>query len=640
LFLPPCSLPKELKLNPSASPAINAALHPSSLRTFARGFALRTSQTAWLLGAGASADAGVPTADQLVDELLAVLYSGEQRIPRPDLEADPRWRDRVRSFYDGTHGLPPWTDDSFYSAIFERVYPDRDARARFVLNQLSGRVPHIGQYLLAGLVTAGLAPLLVTTNFDTLLEDAVRALLDPGSQLTVLDPESRSRTPFTMSIDARPLIIKIHGDLGAVTVKNTTEELAKQDAELRGATLSLLARYGLIVVGYSGRDASVMGMLREVLRRPTPFPAGLAWVRRPEDAAPNAITEFLSDARDAGVEPVHEVHASGMLELMSELEGAVTLPDRITTGLAKHRPQPLRIASPPPTGPVADYPQLRLAALPLLDGPCEARLLKAPRDVRLNELRESLRRDRVRAAVARRAGGQLIAFGDDAELHASLADLGVHVTDDTCPIGWAKPAQEPDSVDLGLIAESLARALGRTRGVTEVLRSGQHHLLRARDARTDRPEDTAALAPLKQVAGDVTGTLTGPGGSRLPWAEAVTLAVEWHDGGWWLLFAPDIWVRPNFSQIPEGVTPEQARAQATRIGAEFVRARVASRYNSATGALLGAWWRLLSAGGSGNRRTVHAFGVQEGRGVDAIFTFGIHPLVSRRIQGAALRSNS
>jgi len=157
---------------------------------------LRAWQTAWLLGAGTSADAGVPTAGQLIDELLAVLFCSENTVKRVELLSDPRWRDRVRTYYDGRGGLPDFSDVSFYSAIFERVYPDRDARARFVLDKLSGAQPHFGQHALAALVAAGLAPLLVTTNFDTLLEDAIRPALDPSARLTVLD---RNRLPARRS---------------------------------------------------------------------------------------------------------------------------------------------------------------------------------------------------------------------------------------------------------------------------------------------------------------------------------------------------------------------------------------------------------------------------------------------------------
>lgn len=128
----------------------------------------------------------------------------------------------------------------------------------------------------------------------------------------------------------------------------------------------------------------------------------------------------------------------------------------------------------------------------------------------------------------------------------------------------------------------------------------------------------------------------------MPWArraEAVTLAVDWHDGHWWLLFAPDVWVRPSFIELPNGLSPEQARKEAEQLAAGFVRERVARRYNKMTGALLGAWLRLLTAGGSGGTRTVHAYGLN-GAGMDATFTFGSQPLVSRPMRGNVLRSNT
>lgn len=630
-------------MDPIVTAAVTAAPDPLPVRVFARGFALRAQQTAWMLGAGASADAGVPTAGQLIDDLLAILYCSENGIRRAELMRDPRWRDRVREYYDGRRGLPLLAEDTFYSAIFERVYPDRDARARYVRDQLAGRRPHPGQHTLAGLVAAGLAPVLITTNFDTLLEDAIRPVLDADAtaRLTVLDPESSARAAFTLATDAHPLLIKIHGDLGAVTVKNTTAELAEQDEKLRAATLGLLGRYGLLVAGYSGRDPAVLAMLRDVLEQPTPYPGGLTWVRRPEDALNTEVRDLLAAARRAGVEPVHEVEAGGMMDLMAEIERAIDLPPGIAARLADHRPAPLRCPAPLPSGPVGNYPQVRLAALPLLSVPGQARLLEDPAGIPLRTLRQALRAARVRGVLARRAGGQLVAFGDDAALAAALAVHGVQVTDTAVMVGPDKGHEEPDSMDLGLIAETLARALGRTRGITEVLRSGQRHLLRARDEDPHRPEDTRALAGLRAAAGGpVTGHLTGPDGAQLPWAEAAALAVEWRDGAWRLLFAPEIWVRPDFVGLADHTRPAGSREAAARLGAEFVRGRIARRYNSTTGALLAAWVRLLTSGGTAGTRTVYAFGLSAGAGMDAAFTLGTTPLASRPLRGAPLRSNT
>jgi hypothetical protein len=65
-----------------AIPAIVSSPTPNGLRAFVRAFPLRARQTAWLLGAGASADAGVPTAGQLIDELLLILFCDENNERR------------------------------------------------------------------------------------------------------------------------------------------------------------------------------------------------------------------------------------------------------------------------------------------------------------------------------------------------------------------------------------------------------------------------------------------------------------------------------------------------------------------------------------------------------------------------------
>ena len=40
---------------------------------------------------------------------------------------------------------------------------------------------------------------------------------------------------------------------------------------------SAAARFGFVVAGYSGRDASVMALFHEALAQPNPFPGGLSW---------------------------------------------------------------------------------------------------------------------------------------------------------------------------------------------------------------------------------------------------------------------------------------------------------------------------------------------------------------------------
>ena len=264
-------------------------------------------------------------------------------------------------------------DNAFYSAIFEKVYPDRDARARFVLDQLAGRRPHPGQHMLAALVAAGLAPVLITTNFDTLLEDAIRPALDPdaAARLTVLDPESSTRAAFTLATDARPLLMKIHGDLGAVTVKNTTAELAKQDELLRAATSGCSAATACWSPGTAAATRPSWRCSATSWHQPTPYPGGLTWVRRPEDA----LTP--RGPRPSGRRPRRRggAGARGRGERDDGTDGRDRAGRRpaapVAAHLAVHRPAPLRYPAPPPSGPVSDYPQVtaRRAAAAVRPGP-------------------------------------------------------------------------------------------------------------------------------------------------------------------------------------------------------------------------------------------------------------------------------
>ena len=74
-----------------------------------------------------------------------------------------------------------------------------------------------------------------------------------------------------------PLYCKLHGDFRYNSVKNLSEDLAQQNLKLALCMQIAAARFGFVVAGYSGRDASVMAIFHEALARPNPFPGGLLW---------------------------------------------------------------------------------------------------------------------------------------------------------------------------------------------------------------------------------------------------------------------------------------------------------------------------------------------------------------------------
>jgi hypothetical protein len=603
-----------------------------------RAYPLIAPQTAWLLGAGASAEAGMPTAGQLVDDLLLTLYCDETGQRRDDLDfSDPMTRMRVRAYYDGAHGLPRLASSDFYSAIFERVYPDREVRARYVADRLRRARPHPGHRVFAGLVAQGLVRLAITTNFDPLIEQAVDPMLaeacDPPQQLTRLDPHSSSRAEHAFATEAWPMLVKLHGDLGAVTLKNTSEELREQDAALQRQVTSALSRFGLIVAGYSGRDRSVMRMLKAVLELPTHYPTGLVWVHRPEDVLAEPVVELLEAACAAGVK-ARAIAAGSFVGLMTEIERAVTFDQPIRQRINTYLPKPARRPASVPIGTVQSWPQLRLAALPVVELPRHARLLEGPPSLGLGAVRTALQAERVPGMVARQAGGALIAFGDDAGLRSALEPLGVQVTDRVRLLRLAESADgKVDFAELGILLEALVVGLGRTRGLGHVLRAGQRHLVRVR--RADEP----SLGQLRRACGgSLGGFLTHPDFGRLPWAEAAAITLEFRDGIWWCLIAPEIWVRHDFESPAEPSDRSARRSEAARRGQEFIRTRVARRYNAQTGAIVTAWIHLLTLGQS--TRQVRTYNLATGTGIEAEIVLGGRPAATGGLRAVRKRTAS
>jgi hypothetical protein len=380
---------------------------------------------------------------------------------------------------------------------------------------------------------------------------------------------------------------------------------------MRQALLDSCRRFGLIVAGYSGRDSSVMQVLSEALGTPGAFPGGLVWCHRPgEPPFPDAIG-FLGQARNAGVR-VETVMVDNFMELMSALEKAIGLPNQIRQWLTTHRPAaPLERAPLPPPG-RAGWPVLRTNALPVLALPGHARVLKAESDISPDQIGEALRAARARGLVAARQGGDLVAFGDDGDLAAALAPLGITITTERALLDM--DTDDPDTAVVGLLRDAVTLALGRTAGLRHVLRSRADHLVRVQE--TGHP----ALGGLARACGGILGG--GVPGTGMRWAEAVAITLETRNSAWWLLVTPEIWISPR----PAGTPPEdplQAAAWRTaqqRAATDFVRERLALRYNRSTATILDRWTRLLL--GRAEKRAVHPWALGEGAGVNASFTLG------------------
>jgi len=277
--------------------------------------------------------------------------------------------------------------------------------------------------------------------------------------------------------------------------------------------------------------------------------------------------------------------------------------------LNERRPQTILHPAPLPSGPTSPFPVLRLNALPIGRLPADARRLVEDHPVELAAAQRAIRSSRLRALIGRRATGELVGFGNDTELVEALGPLGVRVTSDLVSFGW--DASVVDGADIGLALDALTLGLGRGGGLRHVL-ARRGHLVRVDDG------GHPALDGLRRACdGPVVGIVPR---THLSWAEAVELTVERRNGVWWLLLTPEIWVapRPDGPSLPgAGVDWRGWPAEQQQRAAEFVRERLATRYNRDTNRLLEAWVGLLARGGE--PRTVRTWNLPEGSGVDPSF---------------------
>ena len=332
-------------MNPAvpAASGRSAAAFAGKLPDQALAFSRRAARMAWLLGAGASAMSGIPTASALITRFIRDLYAAEQGFNIEELDlGDIRLREQLDRYYDRIPGMPSAGDPEQYAALFERVYSNPSDRAGLIEELVAGARPNFGHYALAALMAADAARVVVTTNFDDLVEQAAREVLDsslvePRRPLTVASLDDADAAGRALVRGRWPLVIKLHGDFRSVQLKNAPAELRGQNEKLAQALRTICGQSGLIVSGYSGRDSSVMQVLTDALNSPHPFPEGLIWTHRPGETLAPAVTELLTAASRCGVD-VRSVAVDNFPELLGALIRLIRLPEQLRARVDGRRP--------------------------------------------------------------------------------------------------------------------------------------------------------------------------------------------------------------------------------------------------------------------------------------------------------------
>lgn len=556
---------------------------------YVRAWAVQMQRCAWFFGAGASASAGLPTATQIRDDLLLRVYAERHQLRREDLHPnDPVVAAKLVDYFNDRNGMVAFGAPDDYSRAFELALPDEPARHRYLQDKFAGKQPSYGQRILGALLSGGQADLVVTTNFDELIEEAAASAYaavkpaDSPRRLNIAALSSRDRARGVLQAESTPMLIKLHGDFRETSLKNLDSELAEQDKVLRQAVIDLSRRYGIAVVGYSGRDNSIMEMLEAASGVDGAWPAGLWWFARDPDAVPDRVWRLLKIAADSG-RSAHLVRLGAFDELMGDLALHAELPAESRTFINALRPETRLTEASPPTEIARFGPVIRYNALPVLEVPTTA--LHAP----LSGLNRTEFRERIREldyrGVAVMAGGSVWGWGNE-ETFKEL--VGTDVEERTIDL----TSGPLDSGLHALALEGLTKALGVALPARSFVTRRDYvvRLVEWEDLSAERAE---ALRMFRSAyGGQIGGRLDrkyglNRDGEPREYAEAVRLRFEHRWGLPWFTFTPYTWVE-------RWETTEDEQAAVAGVN-DWNRERWVARKQNETWSQLIATWTVAMA---------------------------------------------
>lgn len=579
-------------MDDSKSSTTQISVRHMDVAAFLRAYQIRTNNVMWLLGAGASRAAGIKTAYDMIWDFKQNLYRSHKKLP-PNAIADPgdsAVQRKLQKYFDELPDFPASGSYDEYARYFEVTYPSAKDRRAYLDKLIRLGKPSYGHVALALLMREGCCRVVWTTNFDRTVEDAAAKIYGTTNDLLVADLGEPKKISDALNAMRFPIYGKLHGDYHSVALKNTDEELRTQDVEMRRAFVQACKTNGLAVVGYSGRDASVMEALREALDAGRGFPHGLFWFKRSGEALFESVTDLITDARHFGID-AHLIDNETFDELLSDL--VRFLPETANKLDAIKGAKPPRLGSALLKRPGSNTPAIRTNALPIISHPIMCRLVDC--DIGgWQEIQNAIEKAEVSIEAMRIKDG-VVAFGRDADIRAAFAPYGIK-SFETHSISDDKLTYE--NGEIGLIRDALFRALGKQSNV-EIKRRGRRvFALPNLKTVTSTHFQDGSIKPIDALTGMVPNT-------SIRWTECCGLRLDYRLDQLWLLMEPRI-----HRDIPKLATQEQVEQSK-----EFVRARLAGRFNPKANAILSGWARLLL----GNDRTVtlRSFAISDG--IDATF---------------------
>lgn len=233
-----------------------------------------------LLGAGCSVTSGIRTAQKLINEWTVELYE-RYKDEETDIDTARVYLEKEQASW--------YSPSSPYSSLFEKKFDLPSQRRRFVEQEVDKKLPSIGYSYLVSMVKYNYFSNIFTTNFDDLINEAFY-------QFSSVRPIHCAHDSSIHSISVtskRPKIVKLHGDYLFDDIKSTLKETESLEQNTKEKLVEFCKEYGLIVVGYSGSDRSIMDTLEFLVKQDNYLKNGIYWCLRKNDDVSHALRNLL-----------------------------------------------------------------------------------------------------------------------------------------------------------------------------------------------------------------------------------------------------------------------------------------------------------------------------------------------------------
>lgn len=279
---------------------------------------------ALLLGSGISRASGIPTGYEITINLIQKLAA----LTGEDSEPDPEQWYRIK-----------FQEEPDYSRLLDQIARSPAERQQLLRSYFEPneeereqglKMPTLGHKAIAELVASGHVRVIVTTNFDRLMEKALEAV---GIVPTVISSPDHAAGALPLT-HTRFTIIKINGDYIDTRIRNTPSELANYEPEMDRLLDRVFDEYGLVVTGWSADYDSALraAISRCASRRFTTY---WAYRGRLGDVAKSLVT--IRSAQTIRIESADQFfnELSEKVSILDELDGPHPLTARAAIAVAK-----------------------------------------------------------------------------------------------------------------------------------------------------------------------------------------------------------------------------------------------------------------------------------------------------------------